>query len=543
MNKSIKATSYRLLALVIAVGASCWSATAQELPEEKVEVVKDYEARIIEANKVVIPPEEVQEERTLPNFQYNIAEKILPITYQPPTLKPLSMKTEELPKAYQGFLKAGFGYPTSPYLDAGYAFADADDRSLLARVSHHSATDNNIDNLRFSDNDALLRGRIVTSYGFAIEGQASLSLDNSYFYGYNRSDTSFTKDEVSNRLTDVGLGLKIYNVTENPSKVNYWAHADVYRFSNEFDTRETGLELDLGLTKWLGNFPITVSIGTDQASLQDSSGRRTLSNFYFGPSFTFGTDALRAKIGVRLGSDQEDVKFYPDVELLLNLAGNNLSVFVGAAGNLQKNTFKTFSLYNPFMVSHISDVRNSSYYDFYGGLRGLFSGLEFSLQAGFKPTTDLGLFTVNQDLPWARFDAVYDTVDIIYFQGSLKGELFPKFFVGGNLTINRYSTTQQEKAWFLPQLQAKANVTYLTLGDKLRLKGDLFVRDAVPFQEIALEDQPNALLDMSVGADFFVLENIGFFLQLNNLAANRYRRWYNYPTVSFNILGGVTARF
>lgn len=516
---------------------------AQDLPDENVEVVKEFEARLADANKVPFHPVKETAELQHPTFRYDIAEKILPVAYDPPVLKPLSMKTEPPPPIYNGFIKAGYGYPSSPYLDAGYYFVDRDDRSLLARISHHSANDKSIENLRFSDNDVNLTGRIVTDYGFAIEGAADVSLDNHFFYGYNRADTSFTKEEISNKLTYTGLGLKIYNVTENRSKINYWTNATVYRLGNEFDTRETALNLDIGLTKWLGNFPVSVTIGTDQTALRDTIDKRTLSNFYLGTYFSFGTDNLRAKVGAKLGSSGDELFFYPDAELLLNLVGNNLSVFVGAGGELRSNTYKTLTDYNPFMVPRINALENTSFFDFYGGLKGLVAGLEFSAQAGYKPIKNLGLFEVNLDRPWARFDVLYDTVNVIYFQGSVKGELFPKFSIGGNIIVNRFDAAVQDKAWFLPQVEGKAGVSYLALEDKLRIKADVFARNSVSFQELDLEDQPNALFDVSLGADFYVLENVGFFLQLNNLAANRYRRWYNYPTQSFNVLGGVTARF
>ena len=33
------------------------------------------------------------------------------------------------------------------------------------------------------------------------------------------------------------------------------------------------------------------------------------------------------------------------------------------------------------------------------------------------------------------------------------------------------------------------------------------------------------------------------FIQFNNLAAQRYLRWYNYPLSGFQIMGGATFKF
>ena len=48
---------------------------------------------------------------------------------------------------------------------------------------------------------------------------------------------------------------------------------------------------------------------------------------------------------------------------------------------------------------------------------------------------------------------------------------------------------------------------------------------------------------MTMEHQYFVTENIGAFLQVNNIANNRRQRWQNYPTLGLNALVGVTARF
>jgi hypothetical protein len=38
-------------------------------------------------------------------------------------------------------------------------------------------------------------------------------------------------------------------------------------------------------------------------------------------------------------------------------------------------------------------------------------------------------------------------------------------------------------------------------------------------------------------------KRISAFIQLNNIASQRYQRWYNYPVQPIQVMGGVTARF
>ena len=88
------------------------------------------------------------------------------------------------------------------------------------------------------------------------------------------------------------------------------------------------------------------------------------------------------------------------------------------------------------------------------------------------------------------------------------------------------------------------SATYLTLKDKLRLKGELYVENGVPYINPEGEtDNLNGLFDLSFGADYRFTKNIGAFLNVNNLAGNKRQRWANFPTYGINFLGGITARF
>lgn len=516
---------------------------AQDLETGEVEVVKEFEARLGEANKVRLEPASETKMVSDRSFDYHVTEKLISVEYLPPVIKPIGLKTEKVEPGYNGLVKAGFGYPISPYLDAGYLFGDPDASNVFARISHHSANDKNLSHQRFSDNDFLLKGTYQTPYEFAVDGYAKASIDNFPFYGFDRRDsTSYSADDVLNRQNIYELGLKVYNSAEADTKLNYWAGVDAYRFANNYATRETGLVLDLGLTKWFGDNPLTVTLGTDLTRLKDTTVQH-LNNFFFNPSFTFGTPSLRFKIGGKLATSNEEYFIYPDIEMLLNLGGNNLSVFAGADGGLRKNNFKTLIAYSPFLVPELNPLRNSEFYDFYGGIKGLISGVDYSLQAGFKPTNNLALFEIDSRKPWNRFDILYDTTQIYYIQASLKGNVLDRLAVSGNVVRNFYDLRQQEDAWYLPELQANVGLSYVALEEKLRLKAEVYAISTVPFKELDYPNEPNLILDFSLGADLFVSQHFGLFLHLNNLSANKYRRWYGYPSYGLNVLGGLVARF
>jgi hypothetical protein len=82
------------------------------------------------------------------------------------------------------------------------------------------------------------------------------------------------------------------------------------------------------------------------------------------------------------------------------------------------------------------------------------------------------------------------------------------------------------------------------LEDKLALKSNLYIADDIPFlDENGNSTATNSLFDLNFGAHFYFLENIGAFVEFNNVLNNKRERWYNYPMFGTNFLAGIQARF
>ena len=50
------------------------------------------------------------------------------------------------------------------------------------------------------------------------------------------------------------------------------------------------------------------------------------------------------------------------------------------------------------------------------------------------------------------------------------------------------------------------------------------------------------LADANLGVEYRYNPRISAFIQANNVASQRYNRWFDYPVQSFQVLGGVTFR-
>lgn len=371
-----------------------------------------------------------------------------------------------------------------------------------------------------------------------------------HFYGYNDlnedlgENFSFEPEQVRQKFNIFDFKASIFNGARTEADFNYYAGLKFYVMNDNYAARERGFDLLFSGTKWFdGTHPLTIELETDFTAYKDTANQ-SLNNFFLRPSYTFHGDSFSAKLGAVVASHDDNFTFYPDVELSALILGDVLGAYVGATGSLQKNNFRNLADYNPFISSRI-EVRNSNYYYYYGGVRGNVQGIDYDAQVGYKTVDGLALFLlpdVYDTIP--RFDVLYDTASIITIKASLSAPLFDGFTLTGAVSQNFFSLDREEKPWHLPSLEINAGVRYVTLEDKLTVRGDFYLENGVPYlNDDGDAENLNGLFDISLGADYFFTKNIGGFVQVNNLANNKRQRWFRYPTFGLNAMIGLVARF
>jgi outer membrane receptor protein involved in Fe transport len=118
---------------------------------------------------------------------------------------------------------------------------------------------------------------------------------------------------------------------------------------------------------------------------------------------------------------------------------------------------------------------------------------------------------------------------------------------------NIYQLYHNAYAWNLPVLQFTTRGAY-NLYDKFYAQIDANIETGR--KALVGSDAPNAqsvegqsfvdlgaIVDVNLGLEYRYTPRISLFLQANNLAAQRYNRWYSYPVQPFQVMGGFTARF
>ncbi len=536
---------FLLAALVLTVGNN--AAFAQkELPSESVTITKDFDARLLESNKINVNPELPPLDTTTQRQMYLVPPRPLNITYDAPKLRPVGMKAGKKEEVYNGYAKLGGGVPKSLYAEAGYYLKAGDKFDGKVWFRHHSmSADRNIENQKFFNNDFLLNGNAYLSKNIAVEGKIGYSYDRVHFYGYDHDSLSFSAERTRQDFKIVDIGARVYNSERTNGDINFAVAPKLYTLIDYFSNKETGFDLNLTASKWFAEkHPLRLTIRTDLTKFNDTTVQN-LNNIYLQPSFTFHTDFLKVKIGANFASNRDVFSIFPDCEITLRVFGDGIQIFAGATGDLRKNTYRSISDYNPFIQIRNTKLRNTRYDNYYGGLKGNLGWLDYTAQVGYGKAADLALFqTLFTNEGITRFQVLYDTARIFNLQGTVKLSPVKNLVLTGTLSQNVYDLNKEITAWGLPELEGTFAAVYTLLDGKANLRSSLHIADRISrINAESVRGQDGALIDLNIGGAYYFTKNIGAFLDINNILNNRRERWYTYPTIGTNFLVGITARF
>jgi hypothetical protein len=189
-------------------------------------------------------------------------------------------------------------------------------------------------------------------------------------------------------------------------------------------------------------------------------------------------------------------------------------------------------------------------------MRGSFSqNLGFDVRVSRRRLEDMPLFINVPNLPFGdRMDVVYDQVDVLDLSGELNYRKGENISLSARLDVFSYSTKVQPEAWNLPPYELAFGARY-DVRNKLILKAEaqfLGKRPAFRVSESFVTGTTqvgseqvdlDGFLDLYFGVEYRYTKRLSLFLDLSNLSASKYERWYRHPVQRTLLLGGATYSF
>lgn len=546
-------------------------------PQGQYTIVGEYNPTLLNAEKIDLRPEPI--DTILPTLP--VRYDLLPAKAEIPA-KADSIAAAKLTvlapqqRLYKGFAKAGFGLYTTPLVELYYDQTRQRENGYGIHVKHFSSN-GGLDDVGPSDygNNSIEGFYKHFLPNHEIGGRLIYDRRRVSYYGYASNDsiedvisniTSPPDDALKQFYNDIGFQGRIRSLFADSTKIAHDVGIEVHSYSNNTGSRETNMrvQVDLGMQDGREIYGGTLLIdnnayrGVLDGDLGDFRQNGTLLGLM--PHVSLRDEKYLVKIGVGMYLDAmgaTNFYFFPQVNLSYSLFDNILVPYAGLDGARQRNSFRSLSRQNPWITGAPSLSNSSKQYDLYGGMRGSFgNNLGFDLRVSKSRTKDRALFVNTERAPYGdRMDVIYDRVDVLDLSGELTYSIPGSTRLHGRVDVYSYDQKVEEEPWNLPPYQIALGATY-DLRQKLILKTEvLFMgarkarrygtdpNGADPTAVIRTVNELDGFMDLYIGAEYRYTKRLSLFLDVSNLSASKYERWYQYPVQRSLVLGGATYAF
>ncbi len=495
-------------------------------------------------------------------------------------IEPATVKMEaKLPQLYHSYAKVGVGSTLMPlgefYFDGTrsrkYMYgAHLKHLSSYGKISGYAPA-------QFDRNSLSLFGGI-NEKKYSLLGD--LHYKNNGFHYYGIQNDSLSRDSIAQRFSDFGT---TFNFTSHPSdsaKLNYKVGLTytnfqsmkpfqdslaAWRAQENYVALRTNASYKFGKEIFSSDLNVLYNgykygIADTSISLLDTGIVLNNTVINLTPSITTfaKNNRFKAKIGLDLTLDvnqKTKVYIYPIAEVKYSLFNDMFIPYAGVKGGMKQNTFKSLTSENEFLLTNVVMRNENKVADVYFGIKGTLSKrISFNASASFAYVKDKALFITDTIYSLRnKFNIIYDTLSITTIEGSISYQLIEKLKIDAIGRYYSYALNNNSYAWNLPQFQIITRGSY-NLYDKFLVNLDVNLeggRKALVYQageDVSIEDNQFAktlgfITDINLGLEYRYNSRVSAFLQCNNLAAQRYKRWYNTPVQGFQVMGGVTIRF
>ncbi len=506
---------------------------------EEIDVVKPYRPRLAEAVKINNKPKTPDITVKKEPLSYEVPQKLLELEYSPPAIRPLVMKKPKPAPLQNGYIKAGFGNYTTPYLDGWYNNGRSQPFSYGAHVGYLSSK-GSLEHQEFRDIEADIYGKFQMEKN-ALSAKAAYLSQTYHYYGYDNQDTSFTQGESRQILNKASGKVSFYNTFNKIRDLDYTIDLRGYDLSAETGETEYSLTLLTDVRKQLQDNQLTVDLKANLNSFSDTSGKDDQQIISLNPRF------LVRKLGLTLGFDLtlETGQFhpFPDIGFEKPIVKHYLIFYNGWQKWLKQYRYHELIIQNPWL-SQGSDLQNAIMEDRYAGIKGSFSG-RTSYNVGFsqKIIKSMPLF-LNDTIDDRKFNVIYETsATLIEVKGEFSYQVNEKFSFLLSGAYWQYELQDEISPWHLPDIRINGTLSYAPVR-KFRLELSGFYWDGMTYLSDGKDvDNLPSIVDINLSAHYQHSKNLTFFTALNNLAARSYQRWHNYPTLGFNGIAGLAFSF
>ena len=533
----------------------------KSLKDTMIHVVKSFVPTIADAYKMNDMPAVKDSIPPAPHLSYGINSKKVFTPFTVEQLKSAKMLGEPLTKLYSSLVKIGGGNYNTPYAEVFYNNMRSKEMSYGGHMKHLSskATYDGFGYGGFSDNEVGVYGKKFL-HKHTVSGNIDYTRDAIHYYGYDTGAVHILNDEenvTKQWYSNIGGNAALQSHYTDSMHPNYLLNLKYYNLQDFWGTSENNLGAS-GDASWyyekqLVHVPLSVDYFNNRSE-EDSSHSVLIG---LNPHILSSGDKWKTCLGMGIAvegnqNDKSRFLFYPNIDFNYNVLQNIIVPYAGAAGRLKKNSLKTLTDENPFLVPGPELKNTNTRWELYGGIKGSFTkNISYNTRASFSRVQDMYFFVNDdEDIFKKGFNTVYDDANLFNVHGEVQFQSEEKIKVIAKGDLNTYDMLKEYKPWQKPLWQTTLSINY-NLKNKIVATADVFVignrnariLETGPLVSIYAAKELKPLVDLNLGLEYRYSKKLSGFAHFNNLGFKRYTLWNNYPTQKFNFLMGITMVF
>ena len=522
--------------------------------------VGSYKPVITDANKITNNPVIADSTKKLKVNGYVINSKKIVTGYDVDPIEAAEIVGEPLTKLYNGLVKIGMGTYTTPYGEVWYNHLRSKDYAYGLRMKHLSSTASINDHgfAGYSDNEFSLYGKKFLKE-HTLSGDFDYVRNVVHFYGYDQSLFDITERDLTvQRFNYFGANAELKSHYAKAEKLNHDVKMTFYNLQDTYKSSESNFKTSGYVQTEVMKELLRVNASVDYYNYKALSDTTNNTIISLNPNFIATGEKYRASIGVTAAMDifvKSKFYFYPNIDLSYNIFDDIIIPYAGASGKIQKNSFKSLTDENPFMLSDVQMKNTNHKYELFGGLKGsLSSTVAYNGRVSYSKLESMALYVNNtQELLQNRFDVIYDDAELLNIRGEVSYQQREKLRISLRGEYYNYQMLVENKAWYKPQMEFTLSGNY-NLKDKIVVKADLYYVSSQFAKTVEVDTTQSSgkkivpvelkgVFDINLGVEYRYTKKLGFFLNMNNIANFRYYRYSNYPTQRFSFMAGLSYSF
>ncbi|HET6990314.1 MAG TPA: hypothetical protein VFJ43_03275 [Bacteroidia bacterium] len=493
-----------------------------------------------------------------PAFTYSLQPKRFSTTVKIDTIQAAKMGNEPLTKLYRTYARLGVGNYATFMGEFNVGSLRSKSDAWGAHIRHFSAGSGpkNVagDFSGFAQEDFNIFGKYFFKHHVLYGG---FDYDRNAIYNYGSASSLTSYDKASSRqfFNYYSVNGDLLSHLPDSSDINHHVNLRYYHLADRYKTNEDNILLGVSAGRFIRTERLDADFGLDYNRNSSASDTAVNTIVKFRPMFSTNGKKFQAAIGMNLSidiADETKAYFYPQASFSYDIINHIIVPYITLGGYLERNSYKTLSDRNPFMLSASSfSMRNTQHkYELTAGLRGSLSA-EIVYDAYFSRVdlVNAPFFlntTEQQDLFRNKFSVVYDDCNVVNVHGQIGWQHFEKIRITATGDYYQYKMANELHPWHTPTLHLSLLGQY-NLQDKIIAHAEIYylngqyakIQDGNSFQVVNMK----GLVDVNIGFEYRYTKFLSAFLNFNNLAGQRYERWYAYPTQKFNLMGGLTYTF